>query len=98
MKKFVSPEQLNRIFEANENQKGCVNFWKYHMCLECKFKSVDGKWTGWKHCTWSVPSVNGTYYFKTVKGTMYMMRELDSEVERFIVTREIKELLNLKEN
>ena len=97
MRKFVSPEQLNRIFEANEYQKGYLNFGKYHMCLECKFKS-DGKWTGWKHITWTIPSIDGTYYFKTVRGTMYIMRELDSEVERFTVTREIKELLNLKEN
>lgn len=97
MKKFVSPEQLNRIYEANEQAKGLLDFSKYHMCLECKFKS-DGKWTGWKYMTWTIPSITGTYYFKTVKGKLYMMRDLDLEVERFEVTPIIKNLLNLKEN
>ena len=97
MRKIVPMEHLNSIFEANEKTKGSSEYGKYTMCLECKFQK-DNKWTGWKYMAWTIPNVTGSYYYKEVKGKMYMMRDLDSAVERFEVTQNIRDLLNIKED
>ena len=64
--------------------------------MEYKYLKND-KWTGWKFVSWTIPTVlvNNTYYFKTVRGKLYIMIDRENEVERYEVTPAVKELLGV---
>lgn len=91
---FVTYEQLDAIWNANEQTRGTLDYNKYSMCCEYKYKR-DGKWTNWKFIGFYCPTVGGKYYFKKVNGKLYMMRDLDDSVERYEVTSAVKELLSI---
>ena len=96
MNKKVTNKQLNTIAMAHKAVCGTVNYTKYLMCMEYKYKK-DDKWTGWKFVSWTIPTVlvNNTYYFKTVKGKLYIMIDRENEVERYEVTPAVKDLLGI---
>ena len=98
MKKMVTEVQRKVIEEAHESVLGTTNYTKYLMCMERKYRK-DGKWTHWIFMKWTVPSVcfPGTYYFKSIKDKLYIMRDYPdgNGVERYEVTPAVKELLNI---
>lgn len=96
MEKKVTKAQIEAIVNAHEASVGTTNYAKYEMCLEYKYLR-DGKWTSWKYVAWTVPTVgvNNKYYFKTVRGKLYIMRDCFDNVERYEVTPAVKELLNI---
>lgn len=100
MKKMVTAEQLKAIINANESVCGTVDYMKYSMCCEYKYKGIDNKWSAWKYVAWTIPYGTGKfvkYYFKTVRGKLYIMVEnkYDNEIERYEVTPAVKELLGI---
>ena len=96
MKKIVTDMQINAIAEAHTSVMGTTNYTKYLMPMEYKYLKKD-KWNGWKFVSWTIPTalVNNTYYFKTVRGKLYIMVDRENEVERYEVTPAVKELLGI---
>lgn len=96
MKKMVTDAQLNIIANAHKAVLGTTNYTKYLMSMEYKYLKND-KWTGWKFVSWTIPTVlvNNTYYFKTVRGKLYIMIDRENEVERYEVTPAVRELLGM---
>lgn len=100
MRKVVTDEQILAIIRANEAVCGTVDYMKYSMCCEYKYKKINNEWSAWKYVAWTIPHGTGKYvkyYFKTVRGKLYIMAECeyDSEVERYEVTPTVKELLKI---
>ena len=100
MRKMVTNEQIQKIVDANETVCGTVNYMKYSMCCEYKYKETDNKWSAWKYVAWTIPYGTGkfvNYYFKTVRGKLYIMAEntYNNEIERYEVTPVVKELLGM---
>lgn len=100
MRKIVTDEQIQKIIDANETVCGTVNYTKYSMCCEYKYKKTDNNWSAWKYVAWTIPYSTGKfakYYFKTVKGKLYIMAECEymGEIERYEVTPAVKELLDI---
>ena len=100
MRKIVTDERIQTIIKANESVCGTVNYMKYSMCCEYKHKEIDNTWSAWKYVAWTIPYGTGKfvkYYFKTVRGKLYIMAEnkYDNEIERYEVTPAVKELLGI---
>ena len=100
MRKIVTDDQILAIIKANESVCGTADYMKYSMCCEYKHREIDNTWSAWKYITWTIP--HGTskfveYYFKTVRGKLYIMAECEymGEIERYEVTPAVKELLDI---
>lgn len=97
MRRYVTEEQLTKLANAHNAVSGTLDYAKYLMCMEYKYVK-EGKWTPWTYVSWSIPTPknNNEYYFKKVKDNIYIMIEYyGGEMERYIVTPAVKELLNL---
>ena len=100
MRKIVTDEQIQAIIKANESVCGTVDYTKYSMCCEYKYREINNKWSAWRYVAWTIPYGTGKfvkYYFKTVRGKLYIMAEskYDNEIERYEVTPAVKELLSI---
>lgn len=100
MRKIVTDEQIMAIIKANETVCGTVDYRKYYMCCEYKHKEIDNTWSAWKYVAWTIPygiSKFVKYYWKTVRGKLYIMTECEymGEIERYEVTPAVKELLGI---
>lgn len=100
MRNIVTDEQIIAIIKANESVCGTVDYMKYSMCCEYKHRKIDNTWSAWKYVAWTIPygiSKFVKYYWKTVRGKLYIMAEskYDNEIERYEVTPAVKELLGI---
>lgn len=98
MKKVLTEEQLKTIINAQESVRGTLDYCKYDMCYEYKYRK-NGKWTPWTYITWTIPMYGNAndYYFKTVKDKLYIINECPSqrEIYRYEVTPAVRELLGM---
>ena len=84
MKEFTL-EMLNTLTEANNKMKGTKEYYKFHMAAYCK--NEKGRWV---FVGYYPPFNTGT--IKTVKGCTYIVTDND---QRYLVTDEVKKLLNI---
>lgn len=85
-------EALNGL---NESVKGTPNYAKYYMCVESKTRKSDG-WSKWLYLGWCVPTVRDDYFIKKVRGTWYLMCQInDDNMIRYAITDTIKSLWDI---
>lgn len=94
MKEFTA-EMLQTLQNANDSVCGTVDYTKYHM--ECYIKDIQRTNKRWKFYCWTIPHATGT--IKTFNGETYIVCEFNGlfgqYMERYHVTDEVKELLNI---
>ena len=87
MKEFTT-EMLQTLMEANKGVRGTVEYTKYWMEQDFKYK---GRWV---FCQHYIPIKTGI--IKTFKGNTYIITEdINGYHDRFHVTDEVKKLLNI---
>lgn len=90
MKEFTK-EMLDKLIEANESVKGTVDYLKYYMECDWKYKG------SWRFQSWSIPNTTGK--IKTVKDKTYIITEYEGIFERYpvrhTVERPVRELLGI---
>lgn len=96
MKKELTREELDILWEANDSTRGTKEYMKYWMPGEMKHKK-NGTWTGWKWVGWGIACGNETKV-KKFKEKVFIMSEEPDEfgcVMRYEVTPEVNELLKI---
>lgn len=98
MKKTLTSKDFELLHNANESVRGTIDYMKYHMMHEFKVKNNEGKWSGWKYCSWDSAYSLDEAIVKKVGENVYIMSECADEygcVDRWKVTPEVNELLKI---
>lgn len=95
MKKVLTSNDLQKLFDAHDALRGTKEYMKYQMPHECKFR-MNGKWSAWKWIGWDVGYSLNEATIKKVGSKVYIMRKWsENEVDRWEVTDEVNQLLNI---
>lgn len=99
---FVSMEQIDKIKQANETVKGTLEYGKYTMQYEYKYKNKnDESFCNWKFVGYGIPIKNMIYHLKKIKNNLYIISEEYEDsfgnltVDRWLVTDTVKYLLSI---
>ena len=97
MKTHLTIEDMNKLRDAHESVKGTNEYQKYLMECELKRRLADGKWSNWKFIGWYYPYSADEVKIKKVGEKVYIMCDgaFGDEVERYTVTEEVNELLDI---
>ena len=97
MKTRLTIEDMNKLRDAHESVRGTNEYQKYLMENELKRKRSDGKWSNWKFIGWYIPYSADEVKIKKVGEKVYIMCDgaFGDEVERYTVTEEVNELLDI---
>lgn len=95
----LSSETINKIYLANQAQRGTQEWYIYSMTLEYKYMTDRGNWSNWKYVGHGIPTPGKiNYYLKTVKGITYIYSEGYYDgvyyiVDRYTLTERIMEMI-----
>lgn len=97
MKKTLTSKDFELLRNANDSVRGTSDYMKYHMMHEFKVKNNEGKWSGWKFCSWDSAYSLDEAIVKKVGNNVYIMSEnsYDNSIDRWTVTEEVNELLKI---
>ena len=97
MKTHLTVEDMNKLRDAHESVKGTNEYQKYLMENELKRRLADGKWSNWKFIGWYIPYSADEVKIKKVGEKVYIMCDgaFGDEIERYTVTEEVNELLDI---
>lgn len=95
MKKTLTSKDFELLRNANESVRGTSDYMKYWMMHEFKIKNNEGKWSGWKYCSWDSAYSLNEAIVKRVGNNVYIMSESERLFDRWLVTEDVNELLKI---
>lgn len=95
MKKTLTSKDFELLRNANDLVRGTLDYMKYWMMHEFKVKNSEGKWSGWKYCSWDSAYSLDEAIVKKVGNNVYIMSESGRSFDRWTVTEEVNELLKI---
>lgn len=98
MKKTLTSNDFELLRNAVVSARGTNDYMKYRMMHEFKIKNSEGKWSGWKYCSWDSARSLDKAIVKKVGENVYIMSERADKygcVDRWKVTPEVNELLKI---